>query len=38
MIMTYGSASGLPSGVPTGSGTRTFTRVTNINGLTCDQL
>ena len=38
MVMTYGSSAGLPSGVPTGSGTRTFTRVTNINGVTCDQL
>jgi len=38
MVMSYGSASGLPSGVPTGSGIRTFTRVTNINGVTCDQL
>jgi hypothetical protein len=38
MVMTYGSAAGLPSGVPTGSGTRTFTRVTNINGVTCDHL
>lgn len=38
MVMTYGSDAGLPSSVPTGSGTRTFTRVTNINGVTCDQL
>jgi len=38
MVMTYGSVSGLPGGVPTGSGTRTFTRVTSINGVTCDQL
>ena len=36
MVMTYGSDAGLPSGVPTGSGTRTFTRVTAINGATCD--
>jgi len=38
MLMTYASYSGFPSDVPTGSGTRTFTRVTNINGVTCDQL
>ena len=36
MVMTYDDASGLPSGVPTGNGTRTFTRVTAINGATCD--
>jgi len=38
MVMSYSSVTGLPGGVPTGSGTRTFTRVTNINGVTCDQL
>jgi hypothetical protein len=32
---TYQSAAGLPAGVPTGSGSRTWTRLTQINGLTC---
>jgi hypothetical protein len=36
MVMTYASTSGLPGGVPSGSGTRTFTRVTWMNGVTCD--
>ena len=36
MIFSYQSISGLPAGVPVGSGSRTFTRVTSINGVTCD--
>lgn len=36
MLMTYNALVGLPQGVPVGSGTRTFTRITSINGLTCD--
>jgi hypothetical protein len=36
MTFSYQSISGLPAGVPVGSGTRTFTRVTSINGVTCD--
>lgn len=36
VVMTYAGAGGLPNGVPAGSGTRTFSRVTWINGATCD--
>jgi hypothetical protein len=36
MTVTYQSANGLPSGTPTGSGTRTFTKITSINGLSCN--
>jgi hypothetical protein len=32
---TYQSAAGLPAGVPTGNGSRTWTRLTQINGLSC---
>jgi hypothetical protein len=34
--LTYQSAPGLPGGTPQGSGTRTFSRLTSINGLACD--
>ncbi len=33
---TYQSASPLPAGVPSGSGTLTWTRNTNINGMSCE--
>lgn len=36
MTVTYQSANGLPSGVPTGSGSRTFTKLTSINGVSCN--
>lgn len=32
---TYASNNGLPSGVPTGSGSKIWTRLTQLNGLTC---
>ena len=35
MRFTYTANPGLPSGVPTGSGTKQWTRLTQINGLTC---
>ncbi len=35
MQFTYQSAAGLPTGVPTGSGTKSWTRLTQMNGLTC---
>ena len=36
MTVSYQSASGLPAGVPQGNGTKTFGRLTSINGVTCD--
>jgi hypothetical protein len=36
MNFSYQSLSGLPAGVPVGSGSKTFSRVTSINGITCD--
>jgi hypothetical protein len=33
---TYQSNNNLPNGVPAGSGERTWTRLTNVNGLTCE--
>jgi hypothetical protein len=33
---TYQSNGDLPAGVPSGSGERTWTRLTNVNGLTCE--
>jgi hypothetical protein len=35
MQFNYQSASGLPTGVPTGNGAKTWTRISQINGLTC---
>lgn len=35
MQFNYQSTNGLPAGVSTGSGTRTWTRLTQMNGLTC---
>lgn len=35
MQFSYQSASGLPAGVPTGQGSKTWTRLTQMNGLTC---
>ncbi|MHB8678640.1 MAG: hypothetical protein ACYC7G_02735 [Rudaea sp.] len=35
MQFSYQSDAGLPTGVPTGSGSKTWTRLTQINGLTC---
>lgn len=35
MQFSYQSTAGLPAGVPTGNGTRTFQRLTQMNGLTC---
>lgn len=35
MRFTYTSNPGLPSGVPSGSGSKQWTRLTQINGLTC---
>jgi hypothetical protein len=35
MQFSYQSTGGLPAGVPSGSGTRTFQRLTQMNGLTC---
>jgi hypothetical protein len=35
MTFKYAAASGLPSTVPQGSGTKTWSRVSNLNGLTC---
>jgi hypothetical protein len=35
MYFIFASNPGLPNGVPTGSGTRIWTRLTQINGLTC---
>lgn len=32
----YRSNSGLPAGVPSGSGTLTWTRLTNVNGMSCE--
>jgi hypothetical protein len=36
MHFTYQANAGLPSSVPQGSGTRNWTRLTSINGLTCE--
>jgi hypothetical protein len=36
MHFTYQAAGGLPAGVPQGSGSRTWTRLTSINGLSCE--
>jgi hypothetical protein len=36
MVLTYASKPGLPLGVPSGSGTRSWTRVANVNGLACE--
>lgn len=36
MTLTYASNPGLPSFVPQGSGTRTWTRVANVNALPCE--
>ncbi|HZW51166.1 MAG TPA: hypothetical protein VFF05_04855, partial [Rudaea sp.] len=35
MQFSYQSASGLPTGVPTGNGAKTWTRISQMNGLTC---
>ena len=36
MTFTYATTgTGIPSGVPTGSGTKTWKRLTQVNGLTC---
>jgi len=35
MQFSYQSTGGLPAGVPTGSGSKTWTRLTQMNGLTC---
>jgi hypothetical protein len=35
MQFNYQSASGLPAGVPYGQGAKTWTRISQINGLTC---
>jgi len=35
MHFTYQANSGLPAGIPQGSGSRNWTRLTSINGLTC---
>lgn len=35
MKFSYQSLSGLPAGVPTGANTKTWTRLTQMNGLTC---
>ncbi|MEO7934924.1 MAG: hypothetical protein ABIR27_01570 [Dokdonella sp.] len=35
MTFTYASNPGLPAGIPTGSGTRTWLRIEDINGLAC---
>jgi hypothetical protein len=36
MTVTYQAANGLPSGTPQGAGTRTFTKITSINGVSCN--
>ncbi len=36
MILGYASNTGLPAGIPTGSGTRTWKRLANVNGLLCE--
>jgi hypothetical protein len=36
MTLTYASNPGLPAGVPSGSGTRTWLRIANVNGLPCE--
>lgn len=36
MVLTYASTPGLPAGVPTGSGTRTWSRIANVNALSCE--
>lgn len=35
MQFSYQSTTGLPAGVPTGSGTKTWQRLSQMNGLTC---
>ncbi|MBS0571108.1 MAG: hypothetical protein JSS28_10900 [Proteobacteria bacterium] len=35
MQFNYQSTSGLPAGVPTGNGAKTWTRISQMNGLTC---
>ena len=35
MTFTYASNPGLPAGIPTGSGTRTWLRIEDLNGLAC---
>ncbi len=35
MTFTYASNPGLPAGIPTGSGTRTWLRIEDVNGLAC---
>ncbi len=34
--LDYRSNGGLPAGVPSGSGTLTWTRLTNVNGMSCE--
>ena len=36
MTLTYASNPGLPAGVPTGNGTRTWSRLANVNALACE--
>jgi hypothetical protein len=36
MTLSYASNPGLPAGVPSGSGTRTWSRVANVNGMPCE--
>lgn len=36
MIVNYSANAGLPGNVPSGSGTRTFTRIANGNGVPCE--
>jgi hypothetical protein len=36
MTLSYSANPGLPAGVPSGSGTRTWTRIANVNGLLCE--
>ncbi|MGH8091095.1 MAG: hypothetical protein ACREO6_06555, partial [Rudaea sp.] len=35
MQFSYQSTAGLPQGVPTGAGSKTWKRLTQMNGLTC---
>jgi hypothetical protein len=36
MKFSYQSTAGLPNGVPVGAGSKTWTRLTQMNGLTCE--
>jgi hypothetical protein len=36
MFVDYQSDSGLPAGIPAGTGSLDYSRIANVNGLTCE--